>query len=224
MQHYLLTRFNWSKGLEPWTEQRIALFSENTYPSVMGQTCKDFKWLIFCDPKTIEPWRSQISKFNSDNIRVIFAEPQHKHPWYNPTQEVLTDFIVPFIEPCDRLITTRLDSDDMLAPSFVERVQKAIDPSLENEVLIFPYGYIMDVDGNFRKKRWGDNPFVTASETWPNVKTAFGANHMRASRISTNYKNVDADPAWVCVCHTANFKNTLERRGVAGDPIVALEW
>lgn len=224
--YYILTRFNWSKGRDKWTGERLELFEKYTLPSVAAQTNKKFKWLIFCDPTTDMKYQLRLLDLIDPhpNFSVHYAEPPHKHEWYNPTQEVLTEFIVPFLIKEERTITTRLDSDDMLACDFVDRVYSAIDPTLPHEVLIFPHGYIMDKEGNYYKKRWGDNPFVTAVETGQDIKTAFGANHMRASRISTNYKNVDANPAWVCVVHADNAKNTLERRGVAGNETVIPEW
>lgn len=226
MNHYILTRFNWAKGKDKWTEERLELFTKYTFPSVMNQTCKDFKWLIFCDPKTISPWCSELEALNSNLITVIFDEPPHKHEWYNPTQEVLTDFFKPYIlgEPGSRVLTTRLDSDDMLAPDFIERIQAGVDPTLTDQVLLCYYGYIMDKEENYYNKRWSDNPFVTAVEILPDIKTAHGANHMRASRISKNILCVDRKPGWVCVVHGDNCRNNLDRRGVRGTPVVVPVW
>jgi len=62
-RHYILTRFNTglyrrTEGLtvspDEWMEHRLRLFTSLTLPSIRGQSCQDFTWLVLMDRRTPE--------------------------------------------------------------------------------------------------------------------------------------------------------------------------
>ena len=73
-EHYLITRFNlknpkwkFTKNNElllndQWMDERMALFADFCLPSVVAQTNKNFKWLLYFDTDTSEKHRAQITE------------------------------------------------------------------------------------------------------------------------------------------------------------------
>src|SRR4051794_33446108 len=75
MQHVLLTRFNvqlrWHEhGDAQWTDERLDLFERTLYSSMLGQTTRDFTWLVFFDDSTTAEQRERVSRL-SDQERVF---------------------------------------------------------------------------------------------------------------------------------------------------------
>src|ERR1700735_3717087 len=68
-EHVILTRFNVryeedsavpSIGVDPgWLQERFRLFEKYCLPSVLGQTDQNFRWLLFFDRATPEPFATR---------------------------------------------------------------------------------------------------------------------------------------------------------------------
>jgi len=86
-KHYLLT-FN---------PDNLEIFRSFTLPSILGQTCQNFTWLIVTDKK--------LDGFDYPNIRIV-SEPTFDEGDYD-------------------LITTQIDSDFAIHKKFVEMAQAA---------------------------------------------------------------------------------------------------
>lgn len=98
---------------DDWFDQRLDLFKEYCLPSVLGQSDKSFDWLLFVDGRVS---RDRIDRLKSLVIgigRVVivgsgaFAETVNKE-----------------LGSASKLLTLRLDSDDAIAPKFVETAKR----------------------------------------------------------------------------------------------------
>ena len=101
--------------------------------------------------------------------------------------------------------TTRIDSDDVLLPEFVERVQCSVRRHGEG-VHAVPFGYQL-CDDQIYWRFYPQNPFVSLNESY---RTAFDFPHwdLRGERIHF----AGWRPGWVQVVHGGNLAN--EVRGV----------
>ena len=92
--HFLITRFNlknpdWdvtknNEALldEKWMDERFELFSNYCLPSVINQTNKNFKWLVFFDTSTSKIYQEKIENFVHENFD---SEHKSKNPKYQFT-------------------------------------------------------------------------------------------------------------------------------------------
>lgn len=72
-EHYILTRFNLSffEGVKKapcsheYLEYRFDLFEKYCMPSIMGQTCQNFKWLVLFDIHTPDEFKERIARYHS---------------------------------------------------------------------------------------------------------------------------------------------------------------
>ncbi len=115
LHHCLITRFNltfstYSIDLHQWTDKRWSLFEQFCLPSILNQSTKNFKWLIYFDETTSENIRSK--------IRTILEEYSFIHCIFcNGHEEFLSKLPTDIVELTgiargDLLLTTRIDNDD----------------------------------------------------------------------------------------------------------------
>jgi hypothetical protein len=114
MKHFIITRFRYPEGYRDFGA-RIQLLRRFAEPSVNAQACQEFEWLILCDRQISVP-RATLTL----DYRAYIAERTERE---------------------SLVLTTRFDSDDVLAPSFVSDVQRLL---VEPGLLDFS-GYIVDL-------------------------------------------------------------------------------
>lgn len=157
--HIVLTRFNLAirfkysrndteipvESEAPWLdleylEKRFRIFEKYTFPSFLGQTDKDFKWIVMFHKETPEVFKSKIQEY-TDKM------PQME-VWYMDDEEcarykdILRDYIQENFE--GNIITTRVDNDDVLHESFIEDCKKSFANVKELSVLTYINGYQYD--------------------------------------------------------------------------------
>lgn len=216
IRHVILTRFNVaSPGREHsirlrqgWLDGRFELFERYCLPSVQMQSNQDFEWIIFFDEQTPEKYRKEISRLQS-----IF-----------PFKAVYTGLfrmkeIVPQIFGSDSksewLLTTRLDSDDVLAVDFAERLRNSLQ-ELRPMVINFPDGVILSVGETNRLYRTQDdsNPFASLLEpTGDKIKTIWGENHVDIQKLA-DVVQLQGPPAWLQLVHGANVSNRIKGKRI----------
>jgi hypothetical protein len=129
-KHFIITRFNLklSEGSsaarrsndQEWLRQRIRIFFDYTYPSVLGQSEKDFDWLIYFDSETADTIISKFNTLTSGNSRlhILKAESQ---------EEFLLKYPADIIKLCPadttHIISTRLDNDDLVHCDFTKQIK-----------------------------------------------------------------------------------------------------
>lgn len=183
MKHYLVTRFNivvpeWGITTDlQWFRERVRLFREICYPSVLQQTCQDFEWIVMFDYKT----DYDLSEF--DRITPLMI----RENWLLELQDYLGHGLK---------LTTRLDSDDALRLDTVAVLQERSVMGWNN----LTYGYVKDEAGRLWMKVDSANQFLSLKER--SNKTALCMEHGAVRKIGAN--QIDDGAYWLHVQHGGN--------------------
>jgi hypothetical protein len=162
-QHLLETRFSALPGFTPeWLEERVELFRRLCLPSVASQSTDSFTWLLFCDESTDERTLEQLRR------------EEHRLPNLQVTLTSAERTRISIVREhartgADVLITTRLDSDDAIADTYLEAVQdyaESFRRSRHERLLVnFPRGYRLHVPHDRLYGDWMPNsPFHSLFE------------------------------------------------------------
>lgn len=118
MKHYIVTR-NFYSDDYPHKEQRRQLMREYTIPSLRRQTVKNFTWVV--------AGRNGLTSEDTEGIDTIWLDVDPPKNFDSTTylMQELVSALAQSLDPTVKIITTRLDNDDVLLPDFVERVQSA---------------------------------------------------------------------------------------------------
>lgn len=153
-QYFIVTRFNlavnfrpnskkFKQSDKPWLdtqylEHRFDIFEKYTFSSLMSQTDKNFKWLVMFHCDTPEVFK--------ERIRIL----QNKMPQFYPLfftdkecelmDDTLERYILQFAKKEKGIISTRLDNDDIVHSTFVEKVKKYFQKIEKDAVLTYPCG------------------------------------------------------------------------------------
>ena len=198
-KHYIVTRFNlglysgeggFEIKLSPdeWMDHRIELFMKYTLPSVAAQTCQDFKWLILIDPKTPVKYRAVLTMI--DNA------------------ELVTDSYLSHIPIGDyKLVTTRLDNDDMIHKDFITDIQSSLH---DCQYIDVPYGYTLDTKACELYPTWYiGNANITFIEDRGGAVGVYHDNHGRIVQRYTG-KQLVGKRYWVITVHGENVANNTK--------------
>lgn len=157
VQHLVETQFSVQMGKEltrEWLAQRLKLLREITLPSIRAQSTEDFTWLLLCDQATDTEAMEQLREEEKalPNLRIELTSAD-RSPLAAARSIVRTD--------ADVLITTRLDSDDAIADSYLEAIQDYADSfhdSPHERLLVnFPQGYRLDLGRDLLYEDWMPN-------------------------------------------------------------------
>ncbi len=210
IQHALLTRFNlptpghegYIRAAPHWLENRFELFERYCTPSVLSQTCKNFRWIIYFDPQTPDWAKTKIEAYARGSVfHAIYREEV-------PKPVLLADIASVFGGPCEQLLTSSLDNDDMLARFFVERLQEAArGGSRARTIYNYPLGYTYAA-GCLYRHRDLSNAFASMCEPSAGALTIWHDWHTRLRRYGPMVQ-LSAEPAWVQVIHGRNVSNRI---------------
>ncbi len=184
-KHYILTRWNlldtendiYNSVDDPqdWMRHRVILFEKYCLPAMMNQTCKDFTWLLAFSRKTP---KNVIDRYkNLRNIQIIYEYPKHflQRTYKN-----------------EGLLTTRLDNDDILLPTFVEKVQERVKESTKQGSYRTEIIDVMGVQWDMIGNKWYDSgrnmpnsPFLSLFE---NTKKPYLSCHIGFELIKEKVK------------------------------------
>lgn len=219
--HFLLTRFNvrtsYTKAPENtinnknWLNNRFRLFEKFCYPSIMGQSNQNFKWLVFFDEKTPEKAKFQISCYTQySNFIPIYIEK-----WEQKTaSELLRPIIKQYFSDAKPvyLITSRSDNDDAIHKDYIQIIQNNFREQ-KFQLLNLDLGYSLDQDtGKVYIKKYPSNPFMSLIESTENFLTIFTVPHDNLHIKYANaqlYQSLRTKPAWIQVIHGGNVSNKI---------------
>ncbi len=231
----ILMRYNmspppaWGRGarahLDPgWLARRRHLFETYCWPSLRAQTLWDFTLLLFVDART-DP--EEVAALTVDS-RIV---PMRTRPDIDSAEEMLEevqagvrrhlDACHPAPPPGALLATTRLDSDDALAPHYLERLDAALRRtavSAEGAYFNFPLGqqYVVATE-SYRSYLYTRTAFGTYVEPLNGgpVRTVMYREHTRMIELDT-VVTVDGErPGWCMVIHGDNVSNNERGTPVA---------
>jgi Putative rhamnosyl transferase len=240
--HFIITQFNlrnfpksnnsdYESWLE-WTRKRTELFKEYCLPSVINQSCKSFKWLLYFDADTpdeltefLDILRSYsfidicickgIGDFNSNYTAEIKRRSGESVKW---------------------IITTRIDNDDCLHRDAVKIIQENLVEK-DGFLISLASGYLLNIyDRTLSHYFYPMSPFITLVEANnDNIKGIFGKGHTKydnlrlfiSKEIWIEYFNGKArmsrfilkKPLWIQTVHGENVSNNFYR----GFPVIKIK-
>lgn len=217
-KHLILTRFNVaSPGREAairlkrgWLDERFKLFEDICLPSVAAQSEKNFEWVVLFDVETPADYKDKIN-----NLISVFPF----RPVYTDSFDMrkLGPEIVKECTPADYLLTSRLDSDDILAVDYVEKLQKIASGLNGRFVINFDNGAILLLNNKraaLYEYRDASNPFASLIEKFaPDSKTIWGVQHTEIHELG-EVVHVKGKPMWLQVVHGGNVSNRVRGRRV----------
>jgi hypothetical protein len=211
--HLLITRFNlrrddWKVSkknetllTDEWHKNRFDLFNNFCFSSVLSQTNKNFKWLVFFDITTPDYYKDMVSEMESqmDNFIPFFIDGMAQ---FLPS---ITSYIANYKQ--DYLITSRLDNDDCLSKFYIEEIQKRFDKQ-DFMALDFVDGYTLQTQPTIKLGKRLDqfNPFISLIEKNKSPKTVWSVRHSHWKR-EKNVLQIRGSRVWTSVIHQENKVN-----------------
>jgi hypothetical protein len=206
-QHYIITRFNLKTGFKPlcgeidesWLTHRFSLFRRFGFPSVRSQREKNFKWLVLFDAATPAKFRDEIHRLQAEFslFTPLFID--------NPTESVYRDFIKEKVGELSRdipyVMTTRLDSDDMISRDFVQILHLHFDRQ-EFEFLNLTHGSML-VENRVYLYRDYSNTFISLVERTGHPKTVYCCHHEKSAEAGP-VRQIKTDTTWAHIRHEKN--------------------
>lgn len=220
IKHFILTRFNlllWNRDKEgkkvrtkKWLEHRFLLFERYCLPSVKGQTCKDFEWIVLFDSTTPEQFKQMITEYQKvcPQLVPVFVEPEKGRLF----AQIFMEEVIKRINKGTRVLTTYLDNDDALNKRFVEDLQQRVSTMSDRTFVFYSDGLQFYTDHKYLMQiRYKRNHFASVIECDEpsEIKTIYGyGSHYYINQIKgAKIEYVDNLPMWCEVIHEKNMGN-----------------
>jgi hypothetical protein len=206
VKHFVLMRWNLPGSLhhsslklvaDPvWQARRRELFERYGLPSVARQTVRDFTWLFFVYPDVMSEVDLEWFRAQDERLQVVSVED----PSSTGVPEAC-EVVTRLAAGDDWVITTQLDSDDVLHPDHLRRVR--IGYNGERRAVEFEQGFYYDVlQDEMRHVRETQNAFVSLLEPVEAARTVWGLPH---HKIGEDSEIVYLDgPGWIALVHDQN--------------------
>lgn len=229
-EHFLITRFNlknpkWSvtKNNEllltkEWMDERLDLFENFCLPTVIAQTEKKFKWLLFFD----------VSTESEHQKRMVEMTKKHSfiELFYIDGMPNLIGSIKHYIkENCTTpyLITSRIDNDDCISKNYIREVQNQFNEQ-DYVALDFISGYTLNLKPvMLGKKEHIFNPFISLIERNDHPKTVWENDHTQWKK-ETSIVQIKNNRVWMSVIHEKNKVNEFDGYGNVPWEVVEQEF
>lgn len=218
-RHVILTRFNLAtpgresaiRNQPGWLAGRFALFERYCLPTLAAQTVGDFRWIVYFDEATPEPFRARIEAARRvADFHPYFTPIFPGERWGISVREILGagGGAVPW------LLSTRLDNDDGLAVDFVARVQAAVAGfgAPRRAAFNVTNGYVFDGRRAYALAH-PSNAFASLLEPWEAARTVSDVQHMRLAEQGPVVQ-VAGPGGWLQVVHGGNVSNKIRGRRV----------
>ena len=238
--HYLLTRFNLALWQEDknghtidrgeWLRKRLELFETYCLPSVTGQSCQDFRWVLLVDADTPADLRERIKAYRNVCAQIKFVAVKAEYACRFADifrQVVMVDVKQKGWNDGDICLTTYLDNDDCIAKTFVERVQKECREfnlcTNQKRFLSFDYGLQTFTQLNHFSTRinYPNNHFLSLAECLPSAESAlssirtcygFGSHFLLEKHGLARVAHINnrEQPMWIELIHEENVDNDVK--------------
>lgn len=215
VRHLIITRFNIRIDrdidyvmTDEWMQTRLSLFEQYCLPSVAAQTCQDFTWLVLMNQNTAATFRQRMVVLSQQcpMMRIVDAQP------ITDLSAFYQQLMQSYTRDVDYLLTTRLDSDDMLSPFFVEEVRKQVQKTSIDRSMLFSFrdGVQLFVrDQVSLSVDWIENHFVSLCEPTSTVcHSVLDYDHLQIRHLFPIVVIHSSDPAWAEVVHSCNVINS----------------
>lgn len=210
INHLILTRFNLQYEADDtigisdeWLCDRMALFEEYCLPSIQKQTVQNFRWILICDIRTPDAYKAKLEHYKElvAQIEVIYT-PRLED--FNPLYRQIGNT---YASNNTLLLTTRLDNDDALAPTYVETAQNAA-ACIGDGIITFPRGRQTFVhDKRSYRVEYVSNHFTSRVEH-SGFFTILGFDHTELNGFGKDVHVIYTDePMWEEYVHGNNMLN-----------------
>jgi hypothetical protein len=185
-----------------WLRPRLAQFEAATVPSVVNQSTANFRWLLLIDEDSPQWLSEHLNAVGGGRGEVVLVSGV-------ADGEVVAD-IVSSRSRSRCIITSRCDSDDVLAKDFIESVQKHCVVTDTPYFLNFPLGMQWS-QGRPLVYAHPSNAFISCvSPASSGPVTCFAAWHDRLSSVAPVLQRSPLRIMWLQVIHGSNVAN-IER-------------
>lgn len=226
-QHFIQTRFNvyneltkvvcpTDESYRAWCVRRAELFLAVTLPSVLGQSRKDFEWLVYFDVQR-NPAVEQVldALAPHGHIHPIFYDGRDRHPW-DLIARARVGVAARILEDTEVVITTKLDSDDGLHRDYARVIANRarrlpLEVIGEGVALNCSFGALL-VDGRFYAFPYEHNPYLALVEVIGKpLRTAMTLQHHKVHERVPVTQLLHRHPLWLQVIHEQNAFNEARR-------------
>ena len=188
---YIMTRFNIGLHLHPdrydydlYMMRRVEWFWAVTVPSVLNQSCQNFKWLVLIDKETPAHWKRalrhdayRLVEIDCEALGILDAVGDR------PQRLIGREAVAQAGHNASGLLlTARLDSDDCLARHYVWRVRKALRRPQQGVAFVQGFYWYHQEGrwgGGLFTSRYRANMFPAVCSTGKNPMTVFEIDHPR---------------------------------------------
>ncbi len=220
MRHYVVTKWNIrSMGtlarksvISPeWFERRREIFERYCLPSVVGQTMPYFAWIILLDAHTSDKEVAWFAGKDERIVPVLVEQGPDGDRAGGAAGEQASEVVR---GGAGWVTTTRLDSDDMLHPEYLERLLEVV--SEERRFVEFKEGLYYDLDsGATCYAVQPSNAFSTLVEPAWDAKTIYCIEHHKIREVGAVLA-LDT-LGWLASIHESNMTSQLYGAPVYGD-------
>ena len=201
--HILITPFAIpgfsNRHLDPdWFAYRLGLFRRYCVPSVVRQVRQDFTWYLGIDERLIDRHGQALE--NASAGRGVLM-PVTSQGW-------VACLAMQVSKHGERIISSRLDSDDALAPDFIDTVQARAQPGW---VLNLVDGAKYDTgSGRACRMKMLNNPFISFFSARGESVIDLGGHQEVHEKASVDDLSTRG-PMWLQVVHGDNVMNSWSR-------------
>lgn len=212
-RHVLVSRLNVfyltkmaERGFDPdnWLLERVEIFKKFCLPSILNQSNKNFEWFFYVDSSTPDFVRMDLEKTFSPYPFIKLLS--HQFDSFNITKQLRSDLDHYLGKDFIFLISSRVDTDDMLHKDFIETVQKFFKKQ-EFLVLNFSKGYVYHTNsGVSALSERKANPFISIIEKRKKDQfiTVFSKSHTDFI-LDNGYTEIClSKPLWCMTVHGLN--------------------
>lgn len=197
---YVITRINLPVGQRwddpSWIEHRLSVCLDRTARSVHQQTRGDFEWWWVACRSTPRNDDMITSAAHSANASLHWVEAADIEPLRTAVRKITG------VKP-GRVFVTRLDSDDVLHPTFVERVRARAEAESGQYVLINPLIGAIGCDGRVAIWPYVASNFLTSVSTVDEqtpLRTGYDFSHDLAQQ-EAKVVHMVSQPLWLVISH-----------------------
>jgi hypothetical protein len=221
-RHFLITRVNigyldriYPDGINPeiWLYKRITIFKEYCFPSIINQTNKNFTWLLYFDERTPNPILRELKEFFNESPFIIIKTMEGS---FGNLKTVLKKDIMDLLTDEKFIITSRVDTDDMLNKFYIEKVQSFFN--CQKYVSInFSKGLVYDTStGLIGATIQKSNAFISLIEKIESrsPKTVYYKLHREYLNDTERLEIKNSDYMWVVSVHGLNVSSGFFARPI----------
>jgi len=159
IQHYVITRFSLNfKNFSPVFKnqnsevfgeerlnKRIEVFKKTALQSIIGQSNKNFYWVIMIDSDLPKKFKDIMQSIINDYDNIFLYEHDKLRSLSgNYFLGVMKDYIPnEFYDEAEYIITTKLDDDDYFHPNTINVIQSQIDQNIDMKFIAFKNGLLL---------------------------------------------------------------------------------